>query len=202
MTEEFKRKGMWRVGMIRWSNIIAPLIAAAIAARFISVQFWDASKQGLLVALSVIAAGVLVRLARGLPFTTADHYELDEIRHLTRAVSQVLRSLRLLIIVVLAGMIGLIFAKPILELSLTVAQLGPYEDYVEAAISGTLGLILCYVLFRMLQVVRGDQDLTELQSSFIVRAVERRQAKNFEAQHTTGSPSSFKPPAGYGRVVR
>jgi hypothetical protein len=44
----------------------------------VDVKSWDELKAGLLVALSVMAAGVLVRLARGLPFTAVDHYEVDE----------------------------------------------------------------------------------------------------------------------------
>jgi hypothetical protein len=75
--------------MVRWRTILLPLLIGAICWRWVSVDFWDASKQALLVCLSVIAAGVLVRLARALPFTFADQYELDEIRSLTKAVSQI-----------------------------------------------------------------------------------------------------------------
>lgn len=188
--------------MIRWRNIIIPALAAFAAGRFVSVAFWDASKQGLLVALSVIAAGVLVRLARGLPFTTPDHYEVDEIRRLTKAVSQIIRSLRVLIALVLMGMIGLVLAKPLLDFARDMPQAATYIGYIEAVISGALGLILGYVFFRMLQVVKGDQDLTELQATFVVRAVERKQAKRFEELQTKSATAPFKNPEGYGRPIQ
>jgi hypothetical protein len=75
--------------MIRWRSIVLPLLVGGACYRWVSVEFWDSSKQALLVCLSVIAAGVMVRLARALPFTTADQYELEEIRSLTKAVSQI-----------------------------------------------------------------------------------------------------------------
>lgn len=72
--------------MIRWNNLLIPATVGLAAAYLIDLKFWDDQKAGLLVALSVMAAGVLVRLARGLPFTSVDQYELDEVRQLTKAV--------------------------------------------------------------------------------------------------------------------
>src|SRR5829696_416422 len=126
--------------MIRWFNILVPVVAALAAGRFVSIAFWDASKQGLLVALSVIAAGVLVRLARGLPFTTPDHYEVDEIRKLTKAVEQIMRSLRALITLTLAGMVALVLAKPVLEFASSISQISKYASNIEALLSGIIGL--------------------------------------------------------------
>lgn len=188
--------------MSRWSNIVVPVLVAVAAGNLVGVGFWDASKQGLLVSLSVIAAGVLVRLARGLPFTTADHYEVDEIRKLTRAVTQIARSLRVLVMFVLAGMFGLVVAKPLLDLALATPQVAQYISYVEGGISAVLAFILSYVFWRMMQVVKGDQDLTELQSAFVVRAVERRQAKRFDEQQVVASSTPFKSPESYGRIIQ
>lgn len=183
---------------MRWFNAALPLVLGFITANCIAVSTWDECKQGLLVALSVIAAGVLVRLARGLPFTTPDHYELDEVRKLTAAVRQIIRSLRILVRIVLSGMIILVLAHPLISY---ITQIIPeYALVIEKIISGVLGAILTYVLLRMLQVVKGDQDFTELQSQFIVRAVERRQGKKFEEQ-TAKTSSEFKNPEGYGRQI-
>jgi hypothetical protein len=188
--------------MIRWRTLLVPLVAAAAAALLVLVGFWDASKQGLLVALSVVATGVLVRIARGLPFTTPDHYEVEEIRTLAKAVSRIIRALRALIFFVLAGMVSLVLAKPVLDFALAVPALQPLAGYAERAISAGLAFILTYVFVRMLQVVKGDQDLAELQSKFIVRAVERKQAKRFEEQQRAESAPVLKRPEGYGRVMQ
>ncbi|MBH5372962.1 hypothetical protein [Bradyrhizobium glycinis] len=155
-------------------------------------------KAGLLVALSVMAAGVLVRLARGLPFTSADHYEVDEVRRLTKAVEQIMRSLKLLILAVLLAMIVLVTAASVLEAFNR--HMPAFCHWVGPALSGTIGLLLAYVCIRMWQVIRGDQELTSLQSKFIVRAVERKQAARFEDQ-IAPSEGNFKPPADYGKVV-
>lgn len=187
--------------MVRWSNLAVPLGAGGIAAWLVSIAFWDTSKQGLLVGLSVIAAGVLVRLARGLPFTNADQYELDEIRGLTAAMSQIARSLRVLVKAVLSGMIGLVVAKPLLAFVQSVDAFSRYEAWFERSMSFFLGFAITYVLWRMLQVVKGDQDLTELQSRFVVRSVERRQAKLFDQQRIDGA-TAFKAPEGYGRQIQ
>jgi hypothetical protein len=170
------------IAMVRWRTIFVPLLIGAACSGWVSVDFWDASRQALLVCLSVIAAGVLVRLARALPFTVADQYELDEIRSLTSAVSQIARSLRALLIAVLVGMIGLVVAKPLLDFAAATPVLAEHLALAGSSISGLLGVVIGYVFFRMLQVVSSDQSLTELQSKFIVRAVERKQAERFEKQ--------------------
>ncbi len=188
--------------MLRWSNILVPALAAFAAGWLVRVTVWDDSKQGLLVALSVIAAGVLVRLARGLPFTTPDHYEVDEIRKLTEAIRQIVRSLRLLIMFVLAGMFGLVVAKPLFDLAKATPSVAPHAGHVESAVSALLAFILTYVVWRMLQVVKGDQDLTELQSSFVVRAVERRQGKRYEEQQAKSNAKPFKAPENYGQRIQ
>ena len=188
--------------MIKWSALVIPVITGAISAAAVGVGFWDESKQGLLVALSVIAAAVLVRLARGLPFTTPDHYEVEEIRALTDAVSQILRSLKTLIIVVFATMSFLIVAKLIQSL-LGKASIKLFDrDFSEFIISGLIGFTISYVLVRILHVVQGDCDLTRLQSNFIVRAVERKQAKMFLEIEKKGSSAPFTTPQGYGKVVQ
>jgi len=186
--------------VIRWRNIIIPIIIGIVAACLVDVTSWDELKAGLLVALSVMAAGVLVRLARGLPFTSVDHYELDEVRQLTRAVDQIMRSLKLLVLVVLTGMVALVIALP-MEKALGAHLSASAGVWVGRTISGFIGLILAYVCSRMWQVIRGDEELTGLQSKFVVRAVERKQAKRFENQISRTEGATFKSPDNYGKLV-
>jgi hypothetical protein len=186
--------------MVRWRNILLPFLVASLCYRWVSAEFWDGSKQALLVCLSVIAAGVLVRLARALPFTTADQYELDEIRRLTKAVAQIARSLRVLLIAVLVGMIGLVVARPVVAGTKDTAIFAAFGAQIEGLISGILGFVFAYVLFRMLQVVRGDQDLTDLQSGFVVRAVERKQADRFTKRQEGSAP--FRQPEDFGKPLQ
>lgn len=188
--------------MIRWTNLVVPVVSGAAAALFADLAFWEQSRQAFLVVLSVIAAGVLVRIARPQPFSNPDFYELDEIRNLTKAVGQITRSLRALFILVLVGMVALVLAYPIAGLVRGLGAPAAVVSATETAISGILGFVLGYVLFRMLQVVRGDEELTKLQSSYIVRAVERRQAEQFDNLETKAADVPFKNPEGYGRVIQ
>jgi hypothetical protein len=140
------------------------------------------------------------RLARGLPFTSVDHYEVDEVRQLTRAVDQIMRSLKLLILVVLIGMVALVVALP-LQKAIETNLSANGRFWVGCVISGFIGLTLSYVCSRMWQVIRGDQELTTLQSAFVVRAVERKQAKRFEDQISSTEAVKFKAPDGYGNLI-
>jgi hypothetical protein len=182
-----------------WS--IALLGAGAAAGWYlIDAQFWDQNKQPLLVALSVVAAAVLVRLARGMPITNTDFFEVSEIRKLTAAVRQLMRSLRALIIATLGCMFALIAAKPLLEYFKSWPALSTDLD-AGRLMSALIALLTTYVFFRIIQVVYGDYDLVELQASYMIRTVERREARRFEEQHIR-STEPFKTPEGYGKQIQ
>ncbi len=184
--------------MVRWMNLIMPSLAGAVAFFFVGVGFWDASKQAFLVSMSVIAAGALVRLSRGFPFTVPDHYEVIEIRDIANAVEKIVRALRALIIVVFATMVVLVVAQPVWNFF---ANGATQTAWLERLLSGIIGFMMAYAFTRMYQVVKGDYDLTILQSKFVVRAVERRQAKEFDDSEKKGSSTKFKNPDGYGKVI-
>jgi hypothetical protein len=97
-------------------------------------------------------------------------------------------------------MIGLVVAKPLLQAAGRLPRLTDYAHQIEGLISGLLVALLAYVLFRMLQVVRGDRDLTELQARFVVRAVERKQADRFAKQRENSLP--FTQPPDFGKPLQ
>jgi hypothetical protein len=188
--------------MIRWGIIVVTVVAAFGAGRFLSVAFWDNAKPGMLVALSVIAAGVLVRLARGVPFNSPDQYEVEEARQLVNAVKQTMGALRALLFVVLVGMISLVAAKPTLDAIAGIDGAQLHLLYVEFTASAWIGALLTYAFVRIAQVVNGDRDVTNLQAKFLVRAVERRQARMFAELETKSADIGFENPEGYGKVVQ
>jgi hypothetical protein len=178
------------------------VLVAIASATASTVDMWDGFKQALLVALSVIEAGVLVRLARGLPFTSPELYDVDEIRELTAAIQQIARALRALFVVTLATMIGLVMLKPVSVLIENDVRM-PYSEYlIHYGVLGVAGFMVGFVFSRMYRIVAGDYDLTILQSKFIVRAVERRQAKRFEDRKDQEMVDKFKNPDGYGRIIQ
>lgn len=157
--------------------LLAVAVAAVASGLLLNDTFWDKNRAALLVALSVIAAGTLVRLARGLPFTTPDLYELGEIRQLTQAVSGIMRKLRLLLVIIVGTMLLLIVLFPLV--AFLSKHLGAPSHYLDIGASALLGAMHAYAFSRMYQVVCGDEDLTALQSDFIEKAVARKQGEKF-----------------------
>lgn len=191
---------------LNWSHILIPAVGALVAGQCGSVGFWEASKAPLLTALSVIAAGVLVRLARGLPFNAPGHFELDEARQIAQAMKKSIRALRVLIITVFITMGFLVFAKPIhdaitSELT-TILTNSKSIEIIEKGVSGAIGLLLSYISIRILNVIKGDVSLVDLQSDFLVKAVARKQAENFEKTISKTDLTAIKNPEGYGKIIQ
>jgi ABC-type amino acid transport system permease subunit len=187
--------------MTNWRPVVAAIVGTGVSGMLLSLDFWSEARQSLLVALSVIAAAVLVRLARGLPFTNPEIFEVEEIRSVVRAVHQVMRSLKVLIMVIFASFLLLILAAPLEKAALKLEFAQNYGPSIDALLSALIGLLLAYVFVRIIDVVRGDYDLVSLQGLFMVRAVERRQGKRFEEHQNAPGASPFQTPEGYGRRI-
>jgi len=71
---------------IKFFHLLLPLLGTIVAANLVSVEFWNTSKPSILTVFSVTGAGVLVMLARGLPFSNADQLQLDEVKWITSAI--------------------------------------------------------------------------------------------------------------------
>ncbi|MIL09667.1 hypothetical protein BZU93_27795 [Salmonella enterica subsp. enterica] len=186
---------------IRWLYLLVPIGGAAVAAAMGSVSFWDTAKPSILTALSVIAAGVLVRLARGLPFTNADQFTVDEARQVASAIQQSVRALRALIAVVFLTMASVIFAAPTV-VALKALPIRWLFDNADAGLSGVIGFLLTYVFIRIFAVIQGDLSLVDLQSQFLVQSVERKQAERFDRARTSSGGGLIVNPEGYGKVIQ
>lgn len=186
---------------IKPSHLLMPALGAATAALTVSVGFWDNSKAAVLTALSVIGAGVLVRLARGLPFTNVDQFQLDEARKISAAVKQSIRALRILIFVILIAMASLVLVKGLTDAAIAALQ-PDITKFVEPVASGLIGLLLSYIFVRITAVIQGDVALVDLQSEFFVRAVERKQGERFEKARSSSSEVPPANPKGYGKVIQ
>ncbi|WP_432284957.1 hypothetical protein SLT36_26125 [Aminobacter sp. BA135] len=188
---------------INWSHLVIPIAGAVAAWELASVAFWDAAKPSLLTAMSVIAAGVLVRLARGLPFNNPDQFALDEARQIASAIRQSIRALRALIAVIFSAMGSLVFAKAI-NTAMVAATFVPVKvaPYIEPGISAVVGFLLTYVFVRIFAVIKGDVSLTDLQTDLLVKSVERKQAERFDKALAKSDAPPMKNPEGYGKVVQ
>ncbi|KZD21363.1 hypothetical protein [Tardiphaga robiniae] len=186
---------------LKIAPVLVPIVVAAISAATVRVSTWDTIKTGLITALSVAAAAALVRLSRGLPFTTASHFETEEIEKITRAVIQLARSLRSFLAVTVLTMGLLLLTAPALELARPWAGSLPVQ-WGGRCFSALIGAVLAYVVVRLFQIVSSDLSLLGEQSRFMVRAVQREDAKKRLAEIPTEMGSSFKTPENYGHRIQ
>lgn len=185
-------------------QLLLPVGLAALSYFFMQPQHWDQSRQGLMVALSVLCAAIFVRLARGLPLTTTEFFEVDEIRKLSEAVKTVMVRMIVLIVVALVSILGLAFISVGHDIIAKVAFLSPEaKDVGSRLLTAALMLLTTFSFVRATHVIRGDYDLVELQSKLVTRAVERRKAKEeAERLQKAEEAAPFKTREGYGGLVQ
>lgn len=188
---------------IKVSHLVVSLCGAALSFYVATPDFWNASKGSLLIVLSVIAAGGLVRLARGLPFTSFDQMELDEARKISAAVSKSVAGLRMLIIAILLAMAFTIFVDSLVLKLSKPSVLGENSTQYSWKILSTLGGgLFTYIFVRFFAVINGDVGIVELQTEFLEKSVARRKAEVFEKTVQSNSKEIVKNPDDYGKLIQ
>lgn len=162
-------------------STIVPIAGGLACGLLVSLDAWEVLRPALLPAISIVAAAVLVRLARGLPFTNADHFTLDQFRRVAANLETNARKLRALILVCLAGIVCLIVGNNLVELIAHLTSRWPVVGEIFAKLmSGAVGLLLTYSFVRVVEVVHSDVALLKLQSKILETVIANRNAKTFE----------------------
>lgn len=183
-----------------------PLVIATVSGWLGSVNFWDGIKAPLLTCLSVIAAGVLVRLARGMPFTNTNGFDLEFARKVASAVKTSIRSLRTLLTVIFFTM-GIITFSSVLgeatELLLAAAGLDAQytTQHSDMIVSALIGGLLCYVFVRIFSVIDGDVGLADMQADIIVTMATKSQSERFSPTIEAVKKNPISNPVGYGKII-
>lgn len=181
--------------------LVGALAGGAFTGLCIGAPTWSELKSSLLPAFTVIGAAVLVRLARGLPISSAENFELDEVRAIASGYLTLSRYLRALILVVLATMAWIGFGPMgVLKLAPTLRHFH-LLTVASSLVSASVGGLITYCGVRMAQVVQQDVVLTRLQGELLERAVQRRIAKNFE-QSVEVKSAPIAGRAGFGQVMQ
>ena len=182
--------------------LILPLISSIAAGCMMSVDTWEQLRPALLPAISVVAAAVLVRLARGLPFTNADHFGLTEFRDVAKKLESNARNLRALIFVCLAAIVSLIGAPLVLGVVRRVAkEQSSLQGLTDSAMSGATAFLTVYSFLRVIEVVQSDVGLLKLQSKIIESAIAKKNAKSFESQVADHPPQGIAGAEHFGRPL-
>jgi len=159
--------------------IVIPLAVGLAAAVMVAPTRWEQWRTGLVPALSVIAAGVLVRLARGLPFANPDHFELEKFRQVSATLGKIAGALRMLIYVSLTAMVAVILVPSISAFGRN-ELLPDLSEWLDRGLSFIVGYTLTYAFVRVTQVVEGDISLLRLQSTVMEQAISKKNASSFK----------------------
>jgi hypothetical protein len=164
-------------------SLILPIVAGVSAGTMIHLHAWDNLRSALLPALSVIAAAVLVRLARGLPFTNADHFTLSEFRSVAGKMEANARKLRALIFVCLIALAVLTFGSGIVAAIASVPRILPWVPQAAGGVtSGLIAALVVYAFTRVVEVVHSDVGLLRLQAKVLEGVIASKNAAKFERQ--------------------
>ena len=188
--------------MARWLYLFIPIGMGAAAFALFAPLAWDSVRQPLILALSLVGAAVLFRLARGLPVNDCSGFEVDEARKLTSAIVTVHKSLIILFVSILASIILLAFTEFFMS---TVKEMVSLEEstreHLQQGWTGTIFILVSYAISRTIALVAGDYNLVKLQGQLFERAVERRHAQERAddiSRAAKGAP--FEAREGYGKL--
>lgn len=153
--------------------------------------------QTMIGALSIMAAGLLVRLNRTMPMLDWKIIEIKARERLTKQIVDLAREYLILLgilAVLLTALVGLIVvggdemfgtADNLAKVPLTI----PWPDTVQRCLSGLLGAAITLVIVRMAYVVWRDYDIVKLQKAVIdasaARAERDEQEKTAEEKQAS-----------------
>lgn len=183
--------------------LLLPLAGAACAAALVPVAEWELLRPALLPATSIIAGAVLVRLARGLPFTNADHFSLAQFRSISGKLEENARKLRALIFVCLAGVAMLVVAPDVLKALMLIPALPRWAlSFADRGISAIIAALQIYTFARIVEVVHSDVSLLRLQSKILETVIANKNAAVFTKAIDASSKTGVVGLENFGRPLQ
>lgn len=151
----------------------------------------------------MIAAAVLVRLARGLPFTNPDHFTLVQFRDISEKLQTNARYLRALIWICIAAVVAVTIGGPLYrELPAALPGYGWAAEVTERALSGVIGFFVSYSFVRIFEVVQSDVVLLKLQAKILEGVIAQKNAKAFEKERVDHPAGAISGAGSFGTRVQ
>ncbi|HEY4250651.1 MAG TPA: hypothetical protein VGM87_05610 [Roseomonas sp.] len=185
---------------IGWSWIFAPLAAIAggvFAFRYVPLPALAPIFPATLVALSMIGAAVLVRLARAAPITSPAAFTEEDLGLFFDTLRALALRLFALFVLVVCNLIALLVAIWIAD---NIRQ-NPNWDWAFLAryVIAVLTTLSIWITIKLFEMAYGDIGFLSLQREILARAVKRDRMK--EAEKKIASPIEPGPAAPYGRAL-
>ncbi|MBC6416650.1 MAG: hypothetical protein GDA47_02345, partial [Rhodospirillales bacterium] len=133
---------------------------------------------------------VLVRLARGVPFSSLEALDAGEARKLAEAIKRSVRALAAMLGACFCAIAGLLF----------VSRVPAVWGAVEVT-AFTTSCLLAFVLIRTVAVVRNDVEIADIQAGILLKERASGEAAEFEKNVAAPARKDRWQPEGYGRVI-
>ena len=185
-------KKLLSIPVTRSVQIVLPLVAAAAAYCGMDSSHWSEVRTEAMLVFSVMAGAVLFRLGRGVPSIDVGEIDVEDVKRLAHIYNKIAWRLSWVMAstaIALAGLALIEFVN---------------SHFASLAQWATAGLIFFIVFssIRMIELVRGDIDLTKCLSSVMIKNAQRRHAKKqSESIEEAKRKDDFQPPDNYGKVI-
>lgn len=178
------------------ASAIAALGVGWASMKFVPLTVWQPVFPGMLVALSMLGAAVLVRLARNAPITAPTAFDDEDLKRFFDALEELNRRLFWIFIQAVCAIFATLFA--IVMSSHKGALLG-YAGAVSMGCSGLLALLLIWLLSRVIAMAKGDIGFVRLQREVLENALARQ--RKIAAEKIVAGAIDYRSPGGYGRAL-
>jgi hypothetical protein len=173
-------------------------VAAALAAgRFVPLALWKPVFPGLLVALSMLGAAALVRLARSAPITAPAAFDEDDLSRFFNTLEELNRRLFWIFLQVVASIVLVLFSVAFSDYHGGLIGIG---RAVASACSSLMAFVLVWLLSRVIAMASGDIGFLRLQREILENALRRQRVE--AAGKAASALVEFQSPGGYGRALR
>jgi hypothetical protein len=154
-----------------WRIVTATVIMATggIFAAWVPLDRIVDSLQPIIVALSIMAAGLLVRLNRGMPALDWKSLEHSKRKVLTQKVVELVREYLFVLTLQLVALASLITLAALAK----TPRLLPTEPWMERGIIGIVGALIAACIVRMAYIVWRDYDIVRLQKLLVDEAADK-----------------------------
>jgi hypothetical protein len=172
-------------------------IAAGVATgRYVPLAIWKPVFPGMLVALSMLGAAVLVRLARNAPITAPTAFDDSDLKRFSDALEELNTRLFWIFLQAVLALFVTLFA---IVMSDYKGNIFGYATSISRTCSGGLAFLLVWILARVVAMARGDIGFVRLQREVLENALARQ--RKAAAEKIAPGNIEFRSPGGYGRAV-
>jgi hypothetical protein len=177
-------------------SLVAALSAGWATARYVPLSIWRPVFPGMLVALSMLGAAVLVRLARNAPITAPTAFDEEDLKRFFDALEELNRRLFWIFLQAVAAIFVTLFAVVV---SAYKGSFFGYLGMVSTICSGLLGLLPIWISTRIIAMARGDIGFVRLQREVLQNALARQ--RKAASEKIAAGPVEFRSPGAYGRAL-